>query len=94
MEASAMLIALGADHPLARERMRRGRESLPARFQSLARLTTDNPEQLIRVGRLRELVNARVEVVDQLLLAPDAYRAMCWHPWRPASRSVACWTRS
>lgn len=75
MEASAMLIALGADHPLARERLRRGRESLPERFQSLARLTADNPEQLIRVGRLRELVNARVEVVDQLLLAPDAYRA-------------------
>ena len=75
MEASAMLIALGADHPLARERLRTGRESLPERFQNLARLTADNPEQLIRVGRLRELVNARVEVVDQLLLAPDAYRA-------------------
>ena len=75
MEASAMLIALGADHPLARERLRTGRESLPERFQNLARLTADNPEQLIRVGRLRELVNARVEVIDQLLLAPDAYRA-------------------
>jgi PAS domain S-box-containing protein len=74
MEASAMLIALGADHPLARERLRTGRHALPERFQDLARLTADNPEQLIRVGRLRELVNARVEVVDQLLQAPEAYR--------------------
>ncbi len=74
MESSAMLIALGADHPLARERLRTGRHALPERFQDLARLTADNPEQLIRVGRLRELVNARVEVVDQLLQAPEAYR--------------------
>ena len=75
MESSAMLIALGADHPLARERLVAGRSSLPERFDALARLTVDNPEQLVRVGRLRELVNARIEVVDQLLEAPDAYRA-------------------
>ncbi len=74
MESSAMLIALGADHPTARERLRTGRASLPQRFQTLARLTADNPEQLVRVGRLRELVNARIDVVDQLLEAPEAYR--------------------
>lgn len=74
MESSAMLIALGADHPSARERLRTGRASLPQRFQTLARLTADNPEQLVRVGRLRELVNARIDVVDQLLEAPEAYR--------------------
>ncbi|HEY1036530.1 MAG TPA: CHASE3 domain-containing protein, partial [Pseudoxanthomonas sp.] len=74
MESSAMLIALGADHPLARERLASGRSSLPERFQTLARLTADNPEQLIRVGRLRELVDARIGVVDQLLEAPEAYR--------------------
>jgi len=75
MESSAMLIALGADHPLARERLVAGRSSLPERFDALARLTVDNPEQLVRVGRLRELVNARIEVVDQLLEAPDAYKS-------------------
>ncbi|MFT3668586.1 MAG: ATP-binding protein [Pseudoxanthomonas sp.] len=74
MESSAMLIALGADHPLARERLATGRGSLPERFEALARLTADNPEQLVRVGRLRELVDARIEVVDQLLEAPEAYR--------------------
>ncbi|WP_447939767.1 sensor histidine kinase [Pseudoxanthomonas mexicana] len=74
MESSAMLIALGADHPLARERLASGRASLPERFQTLARLTADNPEQLVRIGRLRELVDARIEVVDQLLEAPEAYQ--------------------
>ena len=74
MESSAMLIALGADHPLARERLASGRASLPERFQTLARLTADNPEQLVRIGRLRELVDARIEVVDQLLEAPQAYQ--------------------
>ncbi|WP_334180046.1 ATP-binding protein [Pseudoxanthomonas sp.] len=74
MESSAMLIALGADHPLARERLVSGRASLPERFDTLARLTSDNPEQLVRIGRLRELVDARIEVVDQLIEAPDAYR--------------------
>ena len=75
MESSAMLVALGADHPLARERLETGRTSLPERFDALARLTVDNPRQLVRVGRLRELVNARIEIVDQLLEAPDAYKA-------------------
>ncbi len=74
MEASGMLIALGADHPLARARLVDGRRSLPERFDALARLTADNPRQLVRVGRLRELVAARIDVVDQLLEAPEAYR--------------------
>lgn len=74
IESSGMMIALGADHPLARDRMATGMRELPERFETLARLTADNPEQLVRVGRLRELVDARVEVIDQLLEAPDAYR--------------------
>jgi len=74
IESSGMMIALGADHPLARNRMATGMRELPERFETLARLTADNPEQLVRVGRLRELVDARVEVIDQLLEAPDAYR--------------------
>ncbi|MBA3930900.1 PAS domain S-box-containing protein [Pseudoxanthomonas japonensis] len=74
MESAGMLIALGADHPLARQRLVTGRTSLPERFETLVRLTADNPEQLVRIGRLRELVDARIEVVDQLIEAPEAYR--------------------
>ncbi|MBD9481027.1 ATP-binding protein [Pseudoxanthomonas sp. PXM02] len=74
IESSGMMIALGADHPLARQRLVTGRAELPGRFETLTRLTADNPEQLVRVGRLRELVDARTEVVEQLLEAPDAYR--------------------
>ncbi|MET0327420.1 MAG: ATP-binding protein, partial [Luteimonas sp.] len=63
-----------ADHPLARRRLETGRQELPERFETLTRLTADNPEQLVRIGRLRELVDARLEVIEQLLEAPDAYR--------------------
>lgn len=75
IESSGMMIALGADHPLARKRLETGRVELPQRFEELTRLTADNPEQLVRIGRLRELVDARLEVIDQLLEAPDAYRS-------------------
>jgi len=74
IEASGMMIALGADHPLARERLASGRTALPQRFEALAKLMADNPEQLVRVGRVRELAEARLEVIEQLLEAPDAYR--------------------
>jgi PAS domain S-box-containing protein len=74
IESSGMMIALGADHPLARRRLETGRQELPERFETLTRLTADNPEQLVRIGRLRELVDARLEVIEQLLEAPDAYR--------------------
>jgi PAS domain S-box-containing protein len=74
IESSGMMIALGADHPLARQRLDTGRQELPERFETLTRLTADNPEQLVRVGRLRELVDARIEVIDQLIQAPEAYR--------------------
>ena len=74
IESSGMMIALGADHPLARERLVSGRKALPGRFETLAEFTADNPEQLVLIGRLRELVEARVEVIDQLIEAPEAYR--------------------
>ncbi len=74
IESSGMMIALGADHPLARQRLETGRKELPERFEALTKLTADNPEQLVRIGRLRELVDARIEVIEQLLEAPDAYR--------------------
>lgn len=80
IESSGMLIALGADHPLARDRLVNGRRALPERFDTLARLTADNPEQLVRVGRLRELVDARIDVVDQLIEAPEAYRGSVVSP--------------
>jgi PAS domain S-box-containing protein len=80
MESSAMLIALGADHPLARQRLVTGREAMPENFKALVELTADNPEQLVRVGRLRELVEARIEVIDQLLVAPENYRGVVVAP--------------
>ena len=83
IESSGMMIALGADHPLALNGMR----ELPERFETLARLTADNPEQLVRVGRLRELVDARVEVIDQLLEAPDAYRGSVVAPLATPSKA-------
>lgn len=80
VESAGMMIALGAEHPLARERVANGRASLPGHFKRLTVLTADNPEQLVLVGRLRELVEARMEVIDQLLEAPENYRGVVVAP--------------
>ncbi len=70
VESSSMLIALGTDHPLAQQRIREGRAAIPGLFATLTRLMSDNPEQLVRIGRLRELVQARLDVMEQLLAHP------------------------
>ncbi|WP_342317154.1 ATP-binding protein [Lysobacter sp. FW306-1B-D06B] len=67
IESSGMLIALGVDQPLARERMASGKVELGPQFDRLTRLTADNPEQQVLIGRLRELVESRVDTIEDFL---------------------------
>ena len=63
VESAAFLAVLGADLPLTRERIASGRREVP---RQLSALTADNPAQQVRIGRLSELVESRLEVIDEL----------------------------
>ncbi len=67
VESASMVVVLGADLPLTRQRIAQGREEIPEQLRKLAALTADNPRQQLLIGRLGELIQRRLEVVDQLL---------------------------
>lgn len=75
VESAALLQAISGDVPLAETRLAEGRRALPGQIEALARLTADNPRQQMRVGRLAELVESRLEVVQQVQDASPAQRA-------------------
>jgi len=66
-ESAAMAIALGHDRPLARERLADSKIAIGPNFDRLTRLTADNPAQQVLIGRLRELVENRMDVMDDLM---------------------------
>jgi len=71
-ESAAMSIALGHDRPLARERFSGSKAAIGPNFDKLTALTPDNPAQQVLIGRLRELVESRMDVMDDLLRDPAA----------------------
>ncbi|MGO4222637.1 ATP-binding protein [Lysobacter sp. TAF61] len=74
VESASMVVVLGGDLPMARQRIAQGREQIPGQLLELTALTADNPRQQLLIGRLSELIERRLEVIDQLLKtrAPDA----------------------
>ena len=75
VESAALLQAISGDVPLAAARIAEGRASLPRQVEALSRLTADNPRQQLRIGRLAELVENRLEVIGDVQDAPQAQRA-------------------
>ncbi|MDR0184669.1 sensor histidine kinase [Lysobacter arvi] len=69
-ESAAMSIALGHDRPLARERLRESKAAIGPNLDRLTALTADNPAQQVLIGRLRELVDNRMDVMDDLMREP------------------------
>ena len=72
LEASAMLIALAGELPNARLRINQAREAIPQQLERLTGLTRDNPKQQVLIGRLRELIESRQEIADELLRTDPA----------------------
>jgi len=66
-ESAAMSIALGHDRPLARQRYTDSKASIGPNLDRLTVLTADNASQQVLIGRLRELVENRMDVMDELL---------------------------
>ncbi len=65
VESAALTMSKGIDAPGLRERLGQAKD-IPLRLQKLADLTRDNPEQLVRIGRIQSMVERRMEVARQL----------------------------
>lgn len=68
VESAALTMSKGIDAPGLRERLGQSKD-IPLRLQTLAELTRDNPEQLVRIGRIQSMVERRMEVAKQLAKA-------------------------
>ncbi|MEG0183946.1 MAG: CHASE3 domain-containing protein, partial [Stenotrophomonas sp.] len=71
VESAALTMSKGLDAPGLRERLGQAKD-IPQRLARLAELTRDNPDQLIRIGRIQSMVERRMELARQLARAsPD-----------------------
>jgi PAS domain S-box-containing protein len=72
VESAALTMSKGIDAPGLRERLGQAKD-IPQRIQRLTDLTRDNPEQLVRIGRIQSMVERRMELARQLARsAPDS----------------------
>lgn len=65
VEAAALTMSRGVDSPGLRERMAQA-DGIPRRLSRLALLTQDNPQQLVRIGRIESMLERRMDVARQL----------------------------
>ncbi|HEL2957320.1 TPA: PAS domain-containing protein [Stenotrophomonas maltophilia] len=65
VESAALTLSKGVDAPGLRERMAKANE-IPGRLAQLGRMTRDNPEQLIRIGRIESMLDGRLVVAREL----------------------------
>ena len=71
--ASLLKVVIGSSE-LADQRMSESRQQIPLQLEQLAELTRDNPDQLVRIGRLTGLVENRMDAVQQVQKAAPAER--------------------
>ncbi|WP_367380360.1 ATP-binding protein [Stenotrophomonas cyclobalanopsidis] len=65
VESAALTLSKGVDAPGLRKRMARAND-IPGRLTELARMTRDNPDQLIRIGRIESMLEGRMALARQL----------------------------
>ncbi|MBH1463344.1 PAS domain-containing protein [Stenotrophomonas maltophilia] len=65
VESAALTLSKGVDAPGLRERMAKAND-LPGRLAELGRMTRDNPEQLIRIGRIESMLEGRMALAREL----------------------------
>lgn len=65
VESAALALSKGVDAPGLRERMAKAND-IPGRLAELGRMTRDNPEQLIRIGRIESMLDGRLAVAREL----------------------------
>ncbi|WP_445514947.1 sensor histidine kinase [Stenotrophomonas sp. 3(2025)] len=65
IESAALTLSKGVDAPGLRERMAKAND-IPERLAELGRMTRDNPDQLIRIGRIQSMLEGRLGVAREL----------------------------
>lgn len=65
VESAALTLSKGVDAPGLRERMAKANE-IPGRLAELGRMTRDNPDQLIRIGRIESMLEGRMALAREL----------------------------
>ena len=65
VESAALTLSKGIDTPALRERMRQA-DQIHASVEELARLVSDNQEQLLRMGRMDSLLERRMALAKQI----------------------------
>ncbi|WP_416056516.1 sensor histidine kinase [Stenotrophomonas maltophilia] len=65
VESAALTLSKGVDAPGLRERMAKA-SNISGRLAELGRMTRDNPDQLIRIGRIESMLEGRMDLARQL----------------------------
>ena len=65
VESAALTLSKGVDAPGLRERMAKAND-IPGRLAELGRMTRDNPDQLIRIGRIESMLEGRMALALEL----------------------------
>ncbi|MGS1320836.1 sensor histidine kinase [Stenotrophomonas geniculata] len=65
VESAALTLSKGVDAPGLRERMAKAND-LSGRLAELGRMTRDNPDQLIRIGRIESMLEGRMALAREL----------------------------
>jgi PAS domain S-box-containing protein len=95
-ESATVAYAYGHDSPAIRERLAESQREIPLNMSRLTRLTRDNPEQQVRIGKLGSLIEQRGQIMETILAKPagqaDA-RDIEWlldrNPLRHISREIS-----
>ncbi|MCC4600824.1 sensor histidine kinase [Xanthomonas melonis] len=65
-ESAALMRSHGMHHPALDERMRRGRREALAAVRQLIELTSDNPAQQVRMGRIQSTIERRLLLAERI----------------------------
>jgi PAS domain S-box-containing protein len=71
VEQSSLLISLGVRLPRLRERVESSGQKVGPMIEHIVELTRDNPQQQVRLGQLKEVIERRLAIARQLLDNPS-----------------------
>ena len=69
-ESATVAYAYGHDSPAIRQRLAESRREIPRNLTRLAKLTRDNPDQQMRIGKLGSMIEQRGQLSDTILAKP------------------------